>query len=224
MARIKITERRLSVEDTLSRRATREVTQGINLAHFIFLIPPLVVRTSLGRMEGRTAAPRSFHVSFARFHEQSVYTRASESLIAMQLELSYWKDKPCLSLSPSPLRGVEQTKTSKRIPIARERVLCTTPLPNPRFFKRLDNTNFCNLGGIAAWQFRMNPLSGRLRARVDLRGKFYKADPPLLPPSPVLQHGSNRIDAGLDRLYVLHIPNNAHIYKFRIYAAVSTRG
>lgn len=113
MARIKITERRLSVEDTLSRRATREVTQGINLAHFIFLIPPLVVRTSLGRMEGRTAAPRSFHVSFARFHEQSVYTRASESLIAMQLELSYWKDKPCLSFS-LPLHFEEWNKRKRR--------------------------------------------------------------------------------------------------------------
>lgn len=115
----------------------------------------------------------------------------------MQLELSYWKDKSCLSPEEWNKRNVETNSNRERV---------VQPF-YPRFFKRLDNTNFCNLGGIVAWQFRMNPLSGRLRARVDLRGKFYKADPPLRssPPRPHLPapprpgrctHGSNRIDAG----------------------------
>lgn len=113
----------------------------------------------------------------------------------MQLELSYWKDKPCLSLSLSSLRGVE-TNENVETNSNRERVLCTTPASNPRFFKRLDNTNFCNLGGVvAAWQFRMNPLSGRLRARVDLRGKFYKADPPLLPHGSRPLYNTDRIES-----------------------------
>lgn len=76
MARIKITERRLSVEDTLSRRATREVTQGLNLAHHFS--NSAVVRTVSG-VEARMAAPRHrdrFNVRLARFHEQSVYIRA----------------------------------------------------------------------------------------------------------------------------------------------------
>lgn len=120
----------------------------------------------------------------------------------MQLELSYWKDKSCLSPEEWNKRNVETNSNRERV---------VQPF-YPRFFKRLDNTNFCNLGGIVAWQFRMNPLSGRLRARVDLRGKFYKADPPLLPsPSRPLYTRIESNRCRLDRLYVLHIPNNAHI-------------
>lgn len=204
---IKITERRLSVEDTLSRRATREVTQGLNLAHrHFFLIPPLFRGRSRLENDRLIGSFQPFQACSISRAEHSVYTRASESLIAMQLELSYWKDKPCLSLS---LPRKEWNKRNVETNSNRERVV-RQPHFYPRFFKRLDNTNFCNLGGIAAaWQFRMNPLSGRLRARVDLRGKFYKADPPLRPfpplpssslPSPPrpgrCTHGSNRIDAG----------------------------
>lgn len=108
---IKITERRLSVEDTLSRRATREVTQGLNLAHrHFFLIPPLFRGRSRLENDRLIGSFQPFQACSISRAEHSVYTRASESLIAMQLELSYWKDKPCLSLSLSPPEGVEQTK------------------------------------------------------------------------------------------------------------------
>lgn len=106
---IKITERRLSVEDTLSRRATREVTQDLNLAHrHFFLIPPLFRGRSRLENDRLIGSFQPFQACSISRAEHSVYTRASESLIAMQLELSYWKDKPCLSLSPP--EGVEQTK------------------------------------------------------------------------------------------------------------------
>lgn len=128
---IKITERRLSVEDTLSRRATREVTQGLNLAHrHFFLIPPLFRGRSRLENDRLIGSFQLFQACSISRAEHSVYTRASESLIAMQLELSYWKDKPCLSLSLSPGRS-GTNETSKRIPIARE--LCASRTSTPAF-------------------------------------------------------------------------------------------